>query len=153
MKLLLERLQKTDTYTHGKLSIDGNYQCEMIEDKDRGLSSSMSLDEIKSIKVQDETAIPTGIYKIDMNTVSPRFKNKSWAIPYGGKIPRLVDVKGYEGVLIHPGNTVDSTSGCLLPNTSVNNGVGSGSVSAFDKLMEKLLKAKSKGEEITIEIV
>ena len=151
MKLLLERLQKADTYTHGRLSIDGTYQCEVLEDKDRNLDSNMTVEEIKSIKVQDETAIPTGVYKIDMNTISSKFKNKSWAIPYNGKIPRLIDVKGFDGILIHPGNSASDTSGCLLPNTSINNGVGSGSIDAFNKLMTKLLEAKS--EEIIIEIV
>lgn len=33
MRLLLERLQKADTYTYGKLSINGEYCCETVEDK------------------------------------------------------------------------------------------------------------------------
>lgn len=153
MKILVERLQKTDTYTHGKLSIDGKYCCEVVEDKDRGLSDSMSEAEISAKKVYGETAIPTGTYNIDMNTVSPKFKDRSWAKPYGGKLPRLVGVKGFEGVLIHVGNTAKGSSGCLLVNTSVNKGVGTGSTQAFNKLMLLLLEAKAKGEEITIEIV
>lgn len=153
MKLLLERLQKATTYTHGKLSIDGTYCCETIEDCCRGLSSSMSEEEIKSKKVYGQTAIPTGIYKIDMNTVSPKFKDRSWAKPYGGKLPRLVGVKGFEGVLIHPLNRAEESLGCIGPNTSVNKGVGTGSTQAFNKLMLLLLEAKAKGEEITIEIV
>jgi hypothetical protein len=65
----------------------------------------MSEDEIKSKKIYGETAVPTGTYKIDMSTVSPKFKNRSWARPYEGKVPRLINVKGFDGVLIHPGNS------------------------------------------------
>lgn len=47
MKLTLKRIAKRDTYTIGKLYIDGVYFCDTIEDKDRGLKQSMSLNEIK----------------------------------------------------------------------------------------------------------
>ena len=74
----------------------------------------MTEEEIKSKKIYGQTAISTGIYKIDMNTVSPKFKDRSWAKPYDGKLPRLLNVPGYEGILIHVGNTVEYTSGCIL---------------------------------------
>lgn len=52
-----------------------------------------------------KTAIPTGTHiRVDMNTVSPKFKDRTWAKPYSGKLPRLLDVKGYSGVLILVGN-------------------------------------------------
>lgn len=150
MELKLERLQKADSYTHGKLSIDGKYICEVIEDKDRGLSDSMTEFEIKSKKVYGKTAIPTGKYRVNMNTVSPKFKDREWAKPYNGILPRLEGVKGFEGVLIHVGNTADDSLGCLLVNTSVNNGVGTGSTQAFHKLMSILTDTD---ENITITIV
>jgi len=43
MKLLLKRIAKKDTYTIGKLYIDGKYFCDTLEDKDRGLNESMSI--------------------------------------------------------------------------------------------------------------
>jgi hypothetical protein len=38
MKIKINRVGKEYTYTIGKLSIDGVYFCDTIEDKDRGLN-------------------------------------------------------------------------------------------------------------------
>ncbi len=114
MEILLKRIAKKNLYTIGKLYIDGVYFCDTIEDKDRGLSQSMLLEEIKKIKVPNETAIPTGTYNVTLNVVSPKFKDRAWAKPYGGKVPRILNVPGFEGVLIHPGTDQNSTSGCVI---------------------------------------
>lgn len=136
MKLELIRKYKGPTYTVGSLYINNEYFCDTLEDTDRGLNQSMSLQEIKSIKIKNKTAIPTGTYKIDMNTVSPKFKNKSWA--RDGKIPRLLNVPGYEGVLIHVGNTDTDTSGCILVGQNKIKGKVVNSIITFNKLMNKL---------------
>lgn len=114
MEILLKRIAKKNLYTIGKLYIDGVYFCDTIEDKDRGLSQSMPLEEIKKIKVPNETAIPTGTYNVTLNVVSPKFKDRAWAKPYEGKVPRILNVPGFEGVLIHPGTDQNSTSGCVI---------------------------------------
>lgn len=114
MEILVKRIAKKSKYTIGKMYIDGQYICDTLEDTDRGLNQNMSLKEINNKKVYGETAIPTGTYKVDMNTVSPKFKSRTWAKPYGGKLPRLVSVPGYDGVLIHPGNKAEDTLGCIL---------------------------------------
>lgn len=138
MKLLLKRIAKKSNYTIGKLYIDGEYFSDTLEDRDRGLTQSMSLDQIQKIKVKDKTAIPTGVYDITLNIVSPKFKNSSWAKPYGGKIPRLLGVPGYEGVLIHPGNSAEDTSGCVLVGENKAVGKVLNSQATFHKLMSKL---------------
>ena len=152
MKLTLKRTFKGPQYTIGKLYVNGVYECDTLEDTDRGLNETQSLLEIQSKKVYGQTAIPYGTYKIDMNTVSPKFKDRSWAIPYKGILPRLENVKGFEGVLIHVGNDKDSTSGCLLVGENKVKGKVINSTICFDKLMNLLLKAHSIGEEIIIEI-
>jgi hypothetical protein len=73
MEIKLKRIARRDTYTIGKLYINDKYECDTIEDKDRGLSKDMSLEEIKSIKVYAKTAIPTGRYQI-VWTYSAKFK-------------------------------------------------------------------------------
>lgn len=153
MELLVKRRYKGSAYTIGSLYVNGVYECDTLEDPDRGLTSEMSLEEIKSKKIYSNTAIPTGKYSVSMSVVSPRFKDRSWAKPYSGKIPRLLDVKGYEGVLIHVGNKATDTSGCILVGENKIKGQVLNSTACFMELMTQLLKAHLKGEPITIEIV
>ena len=148
MKLILKRIALRDTYTIGKLYIDGVYFCDTLEDKVRDLNKNGKFDNGEK-KVYSETAIPYGTYKVDINTVSPRFKNRVWAKPYCGKIPRLLNVNSFEGVLIHPGTTSKDTSGCLLVGRNTIVGKLTQSQNTFHKLMSKLKGQK----DITIEIV
>lgn len=149
MKILVKRIAKLPTYTIGRLSIDGKLICDTIEDRDRGLSQDMPLSEIKKKKVYGETAIPTGTYKVTLNVVSPKFKNRAWAKPYGGKVPRLLDVPGYEGILIHPFNTAEESLGCIGPGENTVKGKVLNSTVTFHKIMKILLTAK---DDITITI-
>ena len=149
MTLQLKRRYKGANYTIGDLYIDGKWFSDTLEDTDRGLTNTMSKDEIAKVKVYGKTAIPTGTYVVDMNTVSPKFGKRSWAKPYGGKVPRLLDVPGYEGVLIHPGNTADDTLGCILVGRNKVKGQVVESQITFKALMKVLTKTK---DEITITI-
>lgn len=148
MEILVRRIAKRPTYTIGRMYIDGKYVCDTLEDTDRGLKQSMSLEEIKKKKIYGKTAIPTGTYKVTMDVVSPKFKNRTWAKPYGGKIPRLLNVPGYEGVLIHPGNAANETYGCILPGINSVVGKVMNSQATFKKVMAIL----TKGTDITITI-
>jgi hypothetical protein len=104
MKLILKRIAKKELYTIGRLYIDNEYFCDTIEDTDRDLKEDMTLDEILKIKIQNKTAIPTGTYKVIVN-VSPSKQRL---------LPRLLDVKGFDGILIHRGNTENDSSGCII---------------------------------------
>lgn len=141
MKLTLKRIALKPFYTIGHLYIDGKYFCDTIEDKVRDLS--------KEKKVKGQTAIPYGTYEVITNVVSPRFKDRNWAKPYGGKVPRLVNVPGFEGVLIHPGTDQNSTSGCLIIGQNKIKGKVINSQKTFYALMSKL--KDQKNITITIE--
>lgn len=149
IKLKLQRTFKGVSYTIGKLHLNDKYFCDTLEDTDRGLKSTMSVEEIERIKVYSQTAIPTGTYKINMNTVSPKFKDRVWAKPYGGKLPRLINVKGYSGVLIHVGNKPEDTLGCILVGENKVKGQVINSTAAFNRLMTEL--SKDSNIELTIE--
>lgn len=102
MKLTIKRTITRNNYTLGELYIDGQFFCSTLEDRDRGLTQSMSVEQIKSMKVPGETAIPKGTYKVTLDVVSPKFSKYPFYMKVcEGKLPRLIDVKGYEGVLIH----------------------------------------------------
>lgn len=153
MELKIDRRYKGTEYTIGSLYVDGSYFCDTLEDTDRGIDSSMSSADITKKKIYGKTAIPTGTYKVDMNTVSPKFKDRSWAKPYSGKIPRLLSVPGFDGILIHPGNTASDTLGCILVGKNTIVGRVTDSTTTFHSLMKKMLEAKIKGESISITIV
>jgi hypothetical protein len=157
MDIVLKRTIKGDNYTIGELSINGTFFCYTLEDKDRGLTDNMSESEIKRIKVDGATAIPTGTYILDMNTVSPRFSekgSKSQYISIGNKLPRLLNVKGFIGILFHIGNYITDTDGCLLVGSYYNKEKGtiSDSKNTFFELYEILADAEKQGKEIKVTI-
>lgn len=152
MELKLIRKVKNPSFTLGDLYVNGEYFSNTLEDTDRGLMDSMSLDEIKSKKVYGKTAIPKGTYDITLDVVSPKFKDRTWAKFCDGKLPRLIDVKGYEGVLIHVGNRAEDTLGCILVGQNATSGFVNNSTDTFKRLYELLQDSKSKGEKLTIKI-
>ena len=102
MKLTVKRTTSRSSYTLGELYIDGQFFCSTLEDLDRGLTQDMPLNLIKSLKIPGKTAIPKGTYKVTLDVVSPKFSKYPFYMKVcEGKLPRLIDVKGYEGVLIH----------------------------------------------------
>lgn len=153
MKLLLKRIYNCKDYCIGHLYVDGIFVCDTIEDVDRGLDNSMSLTEILNKKVKHETAIPTGTYDILMNVVSPKYSNSAYYLLIcKGKVPRLDNVKGYSGVLIHTGNTAADSSGCIIVGYNKVKGKVINSKVAFEKLYAILNAANNRGETITITI-
>ena len=127
MKIKVDRIYKGESYTIGKMYLNGEYFCDTLEDA------------IRPVKIPNETAIPAGTYKVEV-TYSPRFKRN---------LPLLVDVPNYTGIRIHNGSNKDHTSGCILVGFNTSKGILSDSRKTSDKLTEKL---KSLSEPIEIEI-
>lgn len=141
MKLELKRIFRGPKYTIGKLYVDNQYVCDTLEDTDRGLKQTDSLSSIQKKKVYGQTAIPTGTYSITLNVISPKFKDRSWAKFCNGKLPRLLNVPGYDGVLIHVGNKPEDTLGCILVGYNKIKGQLINSTEAFKKLYSVLGKS------------
>lgn len=142
MEIVLNRIAKKDSYTIGKLYIDGKYVCDTCEDKDRGLTDSMTVEEIKSKKVYGQTAIPTGTYTVSY-TMSNRFKKM---------MPLINNVKGFEGIRMHNGNSADNSLGCILLGENKAVGKVLNSRATCAKVYPLIEAASKKGERITITI-
>lgn len=156
MKLILERCYAKETYTIGKLYyIDEETQAkryisDTLEDTDRRLTGQMDEEQIKTLKVYANTAIPSGTYQISLNVVSPKYsKRQYYKLVCNGKVPRLLGVKGFNGVLIHIGNTNKDTEGCILVGYNKKKGQVINSKTAWEKLY-KILKSAKYGTEIEI---
>ena len=122
MTLLLKRIALRDTYTIGKLYIDGVYQCDTVEDKVRNLD--------KEKKVYGETAIPYGTYKVSW-TYSPKFKKY---------MPLLEDVPHFAGIRIHSGNTAKDSLGCIIVGENKQKGMVLNSRATVNKLYPLIKK-------------
>ena len=154
MKIKVERRWPKPTYTIGRLYIDGLYYCNTLEDKDRGLKQTDTTAYIKSRKVAGETAIPKGTYGVSMNTTSPKYAAVAWYWNFcQGKMPRILSVPGFDGILIHPGNNALDTKGCILVGKNTKVGKLTDSRATFQEVYRRLKEAADKGEEISIEIV
>jgi hypothetical protein len=119
MNLTLRRKWLSAASTVGELSIDGVFECFVLEDRYRPAPEA---------KVKGATCIPLGRYEVRI-TPSPKFKRD---------LPLLLEVPGFEGVRIHPGNTAADTEGCLLPGRVRHGEAVQESRLAFDALFEKL---------------
>ena len=153
LELLVDRKYKKETYTIGNLYVDGEWFCNTVEDEDRGLESSMSLEEINKRKVYAETAIPAGRYKVIMDVVSPKYNRVKWYKDnFGGRMPRLENVKGFSGILIHPGTTAVDSAGCIIVGLNKIKGNVLDSRATFQKLWKKLEEAHKRNETIYLTI-
>ena len=142
MEIKLIRKYRNSNYCIDKLYINNTYFSDALEDPDRGLTDSMSLEEIKKIKIKGNTCIPYGTYNITI-TYSPRFKKN---------LPLLNNVKGFDGIRIHSGNKPQDTEGCLLPGFNKVKGQVIDSRVTTDKLIAQIQQALNKGEKVTITI-
>lgn len=127
-----------DEYTIGNMFVDGEWFCNTLEDKDRGLTDDMSLSQIKKIKVYAKTAIPYGRYEV-----------KSYFWPKYRKVyPWLQNVKGFTGILMHTGRTADHSSGCLLlGENKIKGGLINGE-KYVRKLTEMIQECEKRGEKV-----
>lgn len=158
MKITIKRspAESGPGYTHGRMFLDEcGFFCWTLEDEDRGLVQSMPLATIKARKKYGKTAIPKGTYRVRMDTISPKLKDRVYAKKYGGILPRLENVPGWEGVLIHPFNTPGESLGCIAPGT-LRSGIRGrifDSTRAFYDLMDfYLIPAAQRGDEVLLTI-
>jgi hypothetical protein len=144
MKLLITRYIFGETFTIGKLYIDGSFFCHTLEDTCREEDYKGGAFEKVFQKVAGLTAIPSGTYNVVI-TYSPKF-NKF--------LPLIQDVPGYSGIRIHSGNSSKDTEGCILVGEykGLNDWI-SDSRKALDSLLPKMIDVLMKSDTIVLTIV
>ena len=156
MEILVYRKWPKAGYCIGRMYIDGQLICNSLEDEDRGLSDAMDERTIRNRKIFGKTAIPRGRYKIDMETVSPKFSKKQFYMEVcQGKLPRIKGVKGFEGILLHVADGpkgADLLEGCI--GVGLNKEVGQlcDGKETFKKVYALMKEAHDRGETIYITI-
>lgn len=119
ISLELRRKWLTEASTIGELWIDGVFECFTLEDRYR-----LPWEQ----KVPGATCIPCGVYPVAI-TPSPRFHRD---------LPLVMNVHGFSGIRIHPGNVAADTEGCVLVGRVRHHESVQESRLAFDALFEKL---------------
>lgn len=143
MEWLLDRKYLRDTYTIGKLYINNGYLCDTLEDKVRDLNKDGDLDDPGEEKVYAQTAIPYGRYKVILS-MSPKFKKK---------LPRVLNVKHFDGILFHGGANASHSAGCILCGENKVVGGLVNSKPYVDKLIALLEFAETNNEEVWLTII
>lgn len=117
-ELRLKRIDFASSYTMGKLYYKDRCICDTLEDTYRDLTNEK--------KVFGKTAIPNGMYEIRLNH-SPKF---------GRTMPYLLNVPNFTYIMIHWGNTVYDTAGCVLVGKKSGYGILKDSKKTFQKVYE-----------------
>ena len=156
MEILVDRRWRKVGYCIGRLFVDGVLVANTLEDEDRGLNDSMSERTIYERKVYGRTAIPLGRYRVLMDVVSSKFSKFPFYMEVcGGKLPRLKDVKGFEGILLHVADGPRGASlleGCIGIGYNKKVGQLCEGKEVFKRIYSKMRDAHERGEEIWIEI-
>lgn len=146
---------------------------------DSGIDSTLSLctnqnsneficffleDEQRDVKVAGETRIPAGTYEIKLRNVggmtkryASKWSNKGYPAIHRGML-ELQNVKNFDWVYIHVGNTDDHTEGCLLAGFNAMHNVRNGggvvgrSVDAYIELYKMCLAEFDNNEKVFITI-
>lgn len=142
MNLHLQLIAETPDSTLSVLSQKGRFVCFVLEDGYR------------EIKEPGRTRIPPGRYKVEYRKHGGFFeKHRSrWGHVF---VPQLLDVPGFSDILIHSGNTVDDTRGCLLAGLGAEHGETfrvTNSVTAYLRIYDLFSGAYFRGEDVFIRI-
>lgn len=132
MELKVGRFNSKNGVTIGELWMNGKFFSYTLEDEIRPVLS----------KVWGKTAIPAGKYNVVLS-FSNRFKTY---------MPEVLNVKGFQGIRIHTGNTDEHTHGCLLVGYKTDGTKIWESKDCYQELFFKIKEVEQK-EKITIEYV
>lgn len=145
METKIIRVAQSKESTLSQLYINGIFQCYLLEDK------------IREVKIASQTAIPTGVFELKLNTWGA--KNVDYKKAFGKLHEGMIEISGlpnFSFVYIHTGNTIKETAGCPLCGFGFQFADGdfqvSQSIAAYKMIYPKLVSlAKLENNKITIE--
>jgi len=146
MLITLHRIANGKDSTLGMIRIDDRFECFSLEDEHR------------DVKLKGETRIPAGKYEIkfreEPSPMTTHYRNK---FDWFNFHLQLQNVKGFEYIYIHPGNTDDHTDGCILVGyqgwkTPIGEYEIHRSTDAYRDLYAKIKQALKADERVHIEI-
>ena len=144
MELILTRNIHSNDYTIGEIRIGGKFECYTLEDEGR------------DVKVKGETRIPAGTYAVKLRNTGGFHANylRRFGKLFHRGMLQVMDVPGFEYILIHIGNTDKDTAGCVLVGATrdVVKGTIGGSEVAYRRLYPKVAAALLKGEAVTLKV-
>lgn len=122
--------------TLGVLSIDGDPFCWTLEDEHR------------RVKVDAETRIPAGVYRIESRTEGGMVKRYQARHAWHRGMLWLRMVPGFEWIYLHPGNSEEDTAGCILVGDAIDlrSMTLRDSVPAYQRLYQKVISAAEAGQ-------
>ena len=137
MRIIVYRTFLAEGFTLGRMYFDTadgkpRYVCDTLEPQ------------VRQKKMAGMTAIPEGTYKISL-----RYSQK-----FGKQMPFLVGVSGFSGIMIHPGNHVKHTQGCILVGEllSKNRGIIQKSADTFRRVLGDIRSYYRNMEDVSITI-
>ncbi|TLX75983.1 SH3 domain-containing protein [Labilibacter sediminis] len=147
MELTVIRYSSGKESTLGLLLINGIFAAYTLEDKHR------------DVKKMSETRISAGRYKVVLRKEGSHHDRYKVKFPEDHKgMLHIIDILGFQWILIHIGNTDDDTAGCLLVGDAVvsninQNGRINSSTNAYKRIYPIIANTLDKGEEVWITYV
>jgi hypothetical protein len=124
MRLAMSRFQFTETETISRFSIDGAPYCYALEPTVREIAGMP----VESWKVPGRTAMPCGLFHVTID----------WSTRFRCLMPHVLNVPGFDGVRIHPGNTWHDTEACPCVGRNLEPHSVTGSWEVFPGLVARM---------------
>jgi hypothetical protein len=105
--ITVKRYSHNDDATLSTIELNGEFFCYGLEDQPQP----------PGVKIPNETRIPAGTYDIKLRNeggMYAKYSKADWCKDWFIGHLWLQDVPNFTYIYIHPGNTNDHTSGCLL---------------------------------------
>lgn len=140
MQLVLQRLEFTDSATFGELTVEG-YPLTLV-----------TL-ELPNRDGKPGSCIPQGTYPVVLGP-SPKFEHidEMWVRQYATQMPHIIQIPDRSLIMIHWGNEVAETDGCVLVGVYREGQDIASSRMAFDNLWKAASEAM-RANQCTIEVL